>query len=409
MTKQTTVKVAPTKTMNKKSEINVDAAEASRGRVSINGQTRLTLKKWVVKFISLVVLASYVFATISIYQTRIIPDRYFHIFVLFGVPVVALVVYQLARERRHSIIKNTLLGISALVILVSSVYVRMLSSTTDIFLSKIQGASEQGTGTIIANPYVVYISGIDTYGDVSIVSRSDVNILAVVNPQTKKILLVNTPRDYFVQLHGTTGRKDKLTHAGIYGIDMSKNTMQDLYQTKIDYTIRVNFTSLIKIIDALGSIEVQSDQPFTADGFDFRAGANTLNSQQALSFSRERHSFTAGDRQRGKNQQKVIEAIFTKAAQPEIILNYQSILSTLGDSFQTNASRQEISNIIRQQLGSASQWQIQSIGVDGIGATSSTYSTGAQPLYVMEPDQASIDTAIAEIRSSQAIRSDDKN
>jgi LCP family protein required for cell wall assembly len=367
------------------------------------------LRSSVGKFVGIIIAVVYSIAVITTFQTSIIPGEYLYLSVLLGITVVAFVVYQLMQKKERSVFKKSLLAISAAVILLSSGYIIMFNRTTDAFISNIQSISKQGTGTVITKPYVVYISGIDTYGDVSAVSRSDVNMLAVVNPQTKKILLVNTPRDYYVQLHGTTGVKDKLTHAGIYGIDMSKNTMQDLYETKIDYTVRINFTSLLKIVDALGGIEVQSDQSFSVDGYDFRTGSNTLNSKQALTFSRERHSFTAGDRQRGKNQQKVIEAIFTKAAQPEIILNYQSILSTLGDSFQTNASRQEISSIIRQQLSSAGQWQIQSIGVDGIGATSSTYSMGAQPLYVMEPDQASIDTAIAEIRSSQAIRSDDKN
>jgi LCP family protein required for cell wall assembly len=223
-----------------------------------------------------------------------------------------------------------------------------------------------------------------------------------VNPESKKILLVNTPRDYFVQLHGTTGAKDKLTHAGIYGIEMSKNTLQDLYETDIDYTVRVNFTSLLNLVDALGGISVQSDQAFKADGYNFVAGTNQLNAKQALAFSRERYSFSQGDRQRGKNQQKVIEAVVAKASQPDIIVNYQKILATLSDSFQTNASKDELSNLIKQQLDSVGQWKTESISVDGTGSKSSTYSMGRQALYVMVPDMNTVNLAKTAISSYKA-------
>ena len=248
-------------------------------------------------------------------------------------------------------------------------------------------------------PYIVYISGIDTYGNVEAVSRSDVNILMVVNPKTHKILLVNTPRDYYVQLHGTTGSKDKLTHAGIYGVDMSKSTLEDLYGVKIGYDLRINFTSLTKIIDALGGVNVNSDQAFQAGGYTFTEGYNEMDGKEALAFSRERYSFAEGDRTRGKNQQRVIEAIIAKSASPQTVLKYQSILKSLDNTFQTNASRDDITAILKQQADNVGKWQVESISVDGTGSTDVTYSMGDLPLYVMIPDQTSLDTAKAKIHS----------
>lgn len=243
------------------------------------------------------------------------------------------------------------------------------------------------TSTVDADkPFILYISGIDTYGEVASVSRSDVNMLVVVNPREHKVLLVNTPRDYYVQLHGTSGVRDKLTHAGIYGTDMSINTMEDLYGVSIDSYARVNFSSLISIVDTLGGITVQSDYAFKG----YRQGLNNLNGVQALEFSRERYSFAEGDRARGKNQQRVIEAIIQKMQSPAVLGQYTSLLSKLRTSLETNVSGNRIAELVNKQLSSLRAWTVESASVDGVGKMAPTYSMGATPLYVMEPDAASV-------------------
>ncbi|MDB5163077.1 MAG: hypothetical protein JWN28_684, partial [Candidatus Saccharibacteria bacterium] len=252
----------------------------------------------------------------------------------------------------------------------------------------------------MSKPFIIYISGIDTYGAISTTSRSDVNILAVVNPVTHKILLVNTPRDYYVQLHGTTGLKDKLTHAGLYGIDMSVATMEDLYGVDINYNIRINFSSLEKIVDTLGGVEVQSEYAFTAEGNNYKVGKNYLNGAQALAFSRERHSFEAGDRTRGQNQQRVIQGIINKMSTPSSIVNYQKVLAVMQDSFQTNMSSADIATLFRNQLDSMAKWNVTSTIVDGTGASDYTYSMGRQKLYVMIPDPISVQSAKNAIQST---------
>lgn len=250
----------------------------------------------------------------------------------------------------------------------------------------------------ISKPYAVFISGIDTYGDVASVSRSDVNIVVVINPQTHKVLLINTPRDYYVQLHGTTGVRDKLTHAGIYGIDMSRQTLEDLYQTPIDYSVRVNFTSLLKIIDTIGTINVYSDYAFSSGQYKFSQGYNQLDSKSALEFSRNRKSFENGDRTRGQNQQRVMEAIISKVNDPRSLLKYQEIIKSLDGSFQTNANSEEVAALLKQQMNTLGSWKTESISADGADSRNATYSMGSLQLYVMEPNINSLNTARAKIQ-----------
>ena len=247
---------------------------------------------------------------------------------------------------------------------------------------------------VTKEPFAIYISGIDTYGQISSVSRSDVNMLMVVNPKTHQILLVSIPRDYYVQLHGTTGTKDKLTHAGIYGIDMSIQTIEDLLELDINYYIKVNFTSVIDIVDALGGLDVYSEYTFTSySGFRFKKGMNYVNGEQALDFARTRKAFSDGDRQRGKNQQAVLEAIIRKATDKSIITKYNSLLNAINGKYQTNISMKKITSLIKKQLKDMESWNVTSYSLTGTDSSNYTY-TYNQLLYVMQPDQDSVEEAI---------------
>lgn len=243
--------------------------------------------------------------------------------------------------------------------------------------------------------FILYISGIDTYGKISTRGRSDVNILAVVNPNTKKILLVNTPRDYYVQLHDTTGLKDKLTHAGIYGIEESIQTMEDIYDINIDKYLRVNFNTLIKLVDEIGGIDINSDEEFTAytdKNVTIKKGINHLNGKEALAYSRERYTYTSGDKHRGENQQEVISAIIKKITQKNTLMQkYDTILKTLSNSFETNITDKEIKDFSKMQLNKNIKWEIESISVDGTNSRNYTYSMGTNYLlYVMIPDRETV-------------------
>jgi len=256
--------------------------------------------------------------------------------------------------------------------------------------------------SVTKEPFVVYISGIDSYGKISSVARSDVNMICVVNPQTKQVLLVNTPRDYYVKLHGTSGYRDKLTHAGIYGIDMSVKTMEDLYDVDINYYVRVNFSSLIKIIDAIGGINVYSEYAFTSriGGYKFRVGYNQMNGKKALGFARERYSFSDGDRMRGQNQQAVIDAMIKKVCSSTTILTkFDALLDSLKGSFQTNMNYTKMIEIVRMQIADGAQWNVSSISVDGSGSMERTYSMGKTLLSVLIPYAGSVNQAESMIKA----------
>ena len=243
--------------------------------------------------------------------------------------------------------------------------------------------------------YTIFISGIDSRSGLVAKSRSDSNIIATVNTATRQVLLVSTPRDYFVPLSISGGAPDKLTHAGIYGIDVCMDTLGMLYDIDINYYFRINFGGFVKVIDALGGITVNSDYDFDSKnilGYHFNKGENYVNGEQALIFARERYAFQEGDRQRGKNQMEVIRGVVKKALSPEILTSYSSILSSLDGCFGTNITYEEIAQILQQQLTNGGDWTIVSYSVNGTGATEKPYSM-SQKAYVMVPDYNTVDKA----------------
>lgn len=246
--------------------------------------------------------------------------------------------------------------------------------------------------------FTVYISGIDVYGAIETNSRSDVNIIATVNPTTHQVLLVTTPRDYYVEIPGISGgQKDKLTHAGIYGVDASMATLAQLYDTKIDFYARVNFTSLVQMVDALGGVDVVSEQGFTTSDdsglvMNVAQGENHFNGQQALAFSRERMNVDGGDFQRGRNQQAVITAMIKKAISPAILTGANGILSSVSGNVDTNMSQEQIQELIKSQLADGAAWNIKSMSAEGTGDDQECYSSPGSILYVTQPNQDSINT-----------------
>ena len=262
--------------------------------------------------------------------------------------------------------------------------------------------------SITSQPFVVYCSGIDARSsDINLQSLSDVNILAVIHPRTHQILLINTPRDYYVPL-ARNGQRDKLTHAGMYGIDESAAVLGNLYGVKADYYARVNFAGLKKIVNALDGVDVNSDYEFTTvgmevpnengdgvhmAGYTFTKGINHLNGEQALCFARERHAFDDGDNQRGKNQMAVIRAIVDKASSPAILKGYQKVLDAVSTSFITSLTYEDISSLVQMQLRDNVHWNITSYSVSGEGGMEPCYSAGGEELWVMWPNATQINTA----------------
>ena len=253
-----------------------------------------------------------------------------------------------------------------------------------------------------AEVFNIYVSGIDTYGPISSVSRSDVNIIMTVNRKTKKVLLTTTPRDAYVPIaDGGLNQPDKLTHAGIYGVDASVHTLENLYGIDLNYYVRLNFTSFLKLIDLLGGIDIENDQEFTSlhGNYHFPVGKIHLNSDQALGFVRERYSLNGGDNDRGKNQEKVIAAVIKKLTSTDALKNYNAILSGLQDSVQTDMSLETMMNLINTQLESGGSYNVTSQALTGTGNTGlPSYAMPEANLYMMEIDQNSLAAAKAAIQ-----------
>ena len=253
---------------------------------------------------------------------------------------------------------------------------------------------------VTEEPFSIFISGIDTYGKISSVSRGDVNMVATVNPNTHQVLLTSIPRDYYVTLNGI-GQKDKLTHAGtIGGIELSMTTIEDLLEIEIPYYVRVNFNAVVNLVDAIGGININSDVNYsftcwTDKSCTFNPGLNYVGGKCALAFARERHAYDTGDRHRGENQEQVIELVIDKVTSSStLISNYNDILKALNGTFETNLTEDDITNLIKMQIDDMASWNIDSVNVDGTGALLPTYSYPNQNLYVMNPDMESVAVAI---------------
>ena len=257
----------------------------------------------------------------------------------------------------------------------------------------------------IGESFILYISGLDSR-DLSFLSQvglSDVNILAVVNPTTHKVLLINIPRDYYVQVHGTTGLKDKLTHAGIYGLESSLKTVEDLFDININVYLKLNFGAVTTLVDAIDGIDVYSDQGFNSShmrGWYVKKGMNHMDGAKALAFARERYAYSSGDRHRGKNQQDVIAAIINKVSQEKkYLLKYTDILESIQPYISTNFKIENVQALVKDQLDTMPKWQVESIAVNGTNSTNYTYSWPRQRTYVMVPIQETIDEAKEKISS----------
>ena len=263
------------------------------------------------------------------------------------------------------------------------------------------------------NTFAVYISGIDVYGKIGTTSRSDVNIIAVVNTDSHQILLITTPRDYYVPIPGVSGGvRDKLTHAGIYGVSASMATLEELYDMNLDFYARVNFTSLIKMVDALGGVDVYSNQSFTTmhGSVQITEGYNHLNGEQALCFARERYNVEGGDFQRGKNQQEVIKAMIKKAISPAILTGANEILNSVSGNVDTNMSTDFIRELIKDQLDTGASWSMKSVAATGTGDKQTCYSIPSSYVYVAWPDEDSVEeikTLIEAVENGEILEGSD--
>ncbi|MCO4484791.1 capsular polysaccharide biosynthesis transcriptional regulator, LytR family [Streptococcus infantarius subsp. infantarius] len=311
--------------------------------------------------------------------------------------------YQAAYENLVNGSSQAMVFNSAYSSLLEMSYENYQSNLKTIYSYKIKTSIKDEAKAHDSNVFNIYISGIDTYGSISTVSRSDVNLILTVNMNTHKILMTETPRDAYVKIpDGGADQYDKLTHAGIYGVETSEKTLENLYGITIDYYARLNFDSFLKLIDALGGITVYNSQAFTSlhGNYDFPVGNVTLDSDKALGFVRERYSLEHGDYDRGNNQMKVIQAILNKMTSLKSVSNYSTIISNVQDSIQTDMKLDTVMKLVNGQLDSGKKFTITSQEVTGTGSTGelTSYAMPSSSLYMIKLDDASV------AKASQAIK-----
>ena len=333
-------------------------------------------------------------ALVQLWRTQMLPVLYLVIITALLV-LLWLLVRKCLASRSGAVVARVLSVLLCAALAVGCVWAQQGLTALDSMTSGLLTGAE--ANKITKEPFVVYLSGVDNRGELTEKARSDVNILAVVNPATKRVALINTPRDYYVDLAGTSS-KDKLTHAGLYGVETSMATLGNLYGVNVEHYIRINFAGFISIIDAVGGVDVYSDQAFTSVGspgyYDpttFAEGWNHLDGKSALAFARERHAFASGDIQRGINQMKVIDAMVNKLKSPTVLMSFSKLMDAVSDCFVTSLSQEQISALVRMQLSDLANWDIQSYSVTGSsGKSSQCYSAKGQSLYVMKPDESSV-------------------
>ena len=254
---------------------------------------------------------------------------------------------------------------------------------------------EEEAFDVTKDTFVVYLSGHDTTFAAKR-ANSDVNILAVVNPTTKQVLLINSPRDSYVPISvSPEGEMDKLTHCGTYGVECSMDTLNELYDIDIKYYAQLNFTGFTRLIDALGGITVYSEKEFvsTSEGILIPQGYSHLDGASALEFVRERKQFAGGDRMRGQHQMAVIKGIINQMASGSMLRNYDAVLDSMGHYFKTNVPQEDISALVKMQLGDMAEWNVQMYAITGTGDNKTSYSLPNLSTYVMIIDQSTIDHA----------------
>ncbi len=303
-------------------------------------------------------------------------------------------------EKNHSYLDsyNSLINGEVEAIVLNGAFENIIETEHPDYLSKIKKLYVKKITKKVSGPKInkgdsfnIYVSGIDTYGPINEVSRSDVNIILTVNTKTKKVLITTTPRDSYVPIAlGGNDQKDKLTHAGLYGVDASIKTLENLYNIDLNYYVRLNFTSFLKLIDYLGGVDVDNDKAFTAkhNGQYYAAGRIHLNANQALGFVRERYALSDGDRDRGRNQQKGITAIIRKLTSAEALTNFNDILQGIQDSIQTNMPFVTMMNLVNSQLETGGLYSVESTDLTGVGSMDlPSYAMPNSKLYMMEVDE----------------------
>ena len=373
---------------------------SSRDRQVKTGFKRFT-RKWALLFLTVVII----FSAALICSSLLPKDKLIKVFTVEAVLVLLIfpTLYFYAFKKSRKIM---CLIISMLIMVLCGLGIYYTASTMN-FISSITGAKGADSVNVTKESFNVLITGIDTEGPIDEKSRSDVNMIATVNPVSKQILLTSLPRDYYVCIDGKPGHEDKLTHSGLYGAMCTAETVESFMDIDINYYVKVNYSTVISLVDALGGIDVDSDYDFyfTPDtSYHFNKGPNHLNGDSTLKFARERHSFPDGDLQRNRDQQKVLKAIIEKlTSNRRMVTKYSGLLNSLDGKIEMNLSRKEINSLIRMQLVEMPKWKIEQQSITGDLDMKPCMSMGGAIASVVIKDEKSIDKAVLNIEKMENV------
>lgn len=386
----------------RRQEENMDYREQLEYIKSHKNNTNRRKRSFVARVLWSVQFFASVFLFGSMAVLGILPMNYMAILALVLTVLLIIVRVRQKRSVRRGRRRVAGKGIAAVVSIIA-IIVGSYGLKVNVALDKIATGEESGeytdehTQNVIEKPFNVYISGIDVYGEITKESRSDVNLIATVNPKKHKILLTTTPRDYYVTIPGVSGeQRDKLTHAGIYGIDTSISTLENLYETEIPFYVRVNFTSVEEIVDVMGGVDVESELEFTTSKaagavVEVKEGKNHFDGKEALAFVRERKNLATGDNQRGKNQQALLTGMIKQAMSPMILFRANRMIDSVTGNAETNMSEKQIKALVRMQIGDMKGWEIESLAASGDDSGKrNCYSYSGGPLYVTVPYEDSL-------------------
>ena len=349
---------------------------------------------------SILALLAVIYAIFSIIMSGVLPTLYIVILSVFSALVLLLIFFLAIKQFKHRQLVARIFSVILSVITIATVVFGLYALNRGLGVVDGMTTKENAVKVDTSKSFNVFISGIDSYGDISTKSRSDVNILATVNPDTRNILLTTVPRDAYVKIPlGGNNQYDKLTHAGIYGVEASMGSVANLLDTKVDAYARINFTSFIESIDGIGGVTINNPTAFTSYGESFPAGEITLNGKRALVYSRERMNLAAGDIDRGKNQARVIQGVVNKISSSRNLAEYNAFLDILSDSVQTNLDSGTIRSLINQQLANPGSWSTEQNTLTGKGQTGGlkSYAMPNAELYMYVLNEQSVADAKKQI------------
>ena len=268
------------------------------------------------------------------------------------------------QKYHHTVLKSILL-IALMFIFVAGAYgFRIYSQASNALGNAYRPADRTHISHAIAEkkPVTVLLLGVDT-GDEGRTDRgnSDTMILATVNPQTQKTILMSIPRDTLAEIYGVKSSKkiiQKINSAYNLGKEAAAmKSVEKLLGIHIDHYVTMDFHSLPKIVDAVDGITVDSPFPFSYDGSSFTKGKQVITGKQSLSYARMRYEDPEGDYGRQKRQRQVIMAIVKKTFSLSALPNMQKLLNSISGSMSTDLSFDDIMTLMQSYRGASKKME----------------------------------------------------